>query len=220
MQPNYCKFLAITVLMNLAAYGQSVSEQSPSQQPSAQPSSAPSISRPAPSPQSYAAKSLGEIARENREKQAAQQASGIKPRVITNKDVPADPETPAERAAQAAESRLAGNVPNGMANNQGPDDRSAEQRMAQERAGEQWKRQIEEQQYRIANLQARIDRINASIRAVGGTVQYDQPYSRYEAIAQERIAQMQEQLDEQRRRLEWMQESARRAGMHTSVYDP
>jgi hypothetical protein len=35
-----------------------------------------------------------------------------------------------------------------------------------------------------------------------------------------RLAQMQLQLDEQRRKLDQMQESARRAGMHTQVYDP
>jgi hypothetical protein len=36
----------------------------------------------------------------------------------------------------------------------------------------------------------------------------------------ERLAQMQMQLDEQRRRLDQMQESARHAGMHTQVYEP
>jgi hypothetical protein len=36
----------------------------------------------------------------------------------------------------------------------------------------------------------------------------------------ERAQQMQQQLDEQKRRLESMQEAARRQGMHTQVYDP
>jgi hypothetical protein len=31
---------------------------------------------------------------------------------------------------------------------------------------------------------------------------------------------MQQQLNEQQHRLEMMQEAARRAGMHTSIYDP
>jgi hypothetical protein len=36
----------------------------------------------------------------------------------------------------------------------------------------------------------------------------------------ERAAELQQQLDEQKRRLEAMQEAARRQGMHTQVYDP
>jgi predicted RNase H-like nuclease (RuvC/YqgF family) len=236
MQRKFLKTLATALLMNLAAYGQSVSAPSTAGQPaSGQPAAAasvsgqtvsgssasrPSTSTSSPSAQSLGGKSLGEIARENREKQAAQESSGVKPRVITNKDVPQDPETPAEREAQAAQARMAGNMSNSMANNRGGEYRSSQQNMAQDRAGEQWRRQIEEQRYRIANLQARIDQINTAIRSTGGTVQYDQPHSRYEARAQERVAELQQQLDEQRRRLESIQEAARRAGMHTAVYDP
>jgi hypothetical protein len=36
----------------------------------------------------------------------------------------------------------------------------------------------------------------------------------------EREAQMQEQLGEEKNKLEQMQEAARHAGMHTPVYDP
>jgi hypothetical protein len=36
----------------------------------------------------------------------------------------------------------------------------------------------------------------------------------------QRVTQMQEMLDQQRRRLYLMQNAARHAGMHTSVYDP
>jgi hypothetical protein len=34
------------------------------------------------------------------------------------------------------------------------------------------------------------------------------------------MAQIQQQLDEQKRKLVEMQEAARHAGMHTAVYDP
>jgi hypothetical protein len=179
MQSKLLKILALGLLLNIAAYGQS----------------------------------LGDIARENREKQAAEEASGAKPRMITNKDLPPDPPgTPAHHDPEPPASP--------MANNRPPDYRSVEPRAAEQRAGEQWKRQIEEQRNRVANLQARMDRINAAMRAVGGTVQYDQPHSRYEARQMERVAEMQQLLDEQKRKLDAMQEAARRAGMHTSVYDP
>jgi len=36
----------------------------------------------------------------------------------------------------------------------------------------------------------------------------------------QRVAQMQEMLDLQKRKLAMMQEEPRHAGMHTSVYDP
>ena len=44
--------------------------------------------------------------------------------------------------------------------------------------------------------------------------------SRSQALEQERLAQVQEQLEEQRAKLLELQEEARRAGMHTQVYDP
>jgi chromosome segregation ATPase len=159
--------------------------------------------------------SLGDIARENREKQNADNAVGNQPKVITNKDlgVPVD-----------AEGSLGGgdaqSGPNIGARNSATDYRSADQRRAEQRAAEQWKRQILAQENRIASLQARLDQINTAIRSAGGTVQYEQPYSRGEAWQLRRAAQIQQQLDEQKRKLEAMQEEARHAGMHTVVYDP
>jgi predicted RNase H-like nuclease (RuvC/YqgF family) len=97
-------------------------------------------------------------------------------------------------------------------------DHRSEQQSLQEQRGQQWKSQIREQESRVENLQARIDQINASIRFGGGSAQG--PYNRYQGRHMERLAQMQLQLDEQRRKLDQMQESARRAGMHTQVYDP
>jgi len=75
-----------------------------------------------------------------------------------------------------------------------------------------------EQESRVASLQARIDQINAALRLGGASGQA--PYNRYQARQLERVAEMQLQLDEQKRRLDQMQDGARRAGMHTAVYDP
>jgi hypothetical protein len=161
--------------------------------------------------------SLGDIARENREKQAAYEASGVKPTVITNKDLPATPPTPAYDDGTPM-TAVSGN---GKAfSHPQSDRRQAQQNLAGERMGEQWRGRIEAQQSRIANLQVRIDQLNATIRATGGTVQYDQPYSRGEAVALQRVAQLQYQLEEQRRKLDAMQDAARHSGMHTTTYDP
>jgi hypothetical protein len=176
------------------------------------------------SPVAYG-QSLGDVARENREQKAEDQ-SAASPKVITNKDLPKDPDAnqqapqsqPAADAAasnQAAEHRLADRR---LADRR--EAYRAQQRMAERRAAEQWKRQILAQKEKVAALQARVDEINASIRASYGTVQYDQPYNLSQARQMRRVAQVQQQLDQQKMRLDQMQEAARRAGMHSAVYDP
>jgi flagellar motility protein MotE (MotC chaperone) len=156
--------------------------------------------------------SLGDIARENREKQDAQDASSAaKPKVITNASLPKDPD--ANQQPAAAQSAA---TPSSAA----ADHRSAQQRLAEQRAADQWKRQILTQKNKMATLQARIDQLNASIHSAAGSVQYEGPYNRYQARQLQRVAQIQLQLDEQKMKLDQMQEAARYAGMHSAVYDP
>ena len=162
------------------------------------------------------AQSLGEIARQYRDQQNAQ-ASGDQPKVITNKDLGEGPDGSPEARQTQRETVSA-------ANGSAFDRRSLEighrleQQSLQEQRAEQWKVQIREQENRVENLQARIDQITASIRSGGGSNQG--PYNRYQGRRLERLAQMQLHLDEQRRKLDQMQDAARRAGMHTGVYDP
>lgn len=190
MQRMFLRIFAIAVLTNMAAYGQS----------------------------------LGEIARQYREKQAAQESSGAPPKVITNKDLGEGPEGSPEAARD---------VPGGRSVDHDPfDHRSSEfrppnpshlnegQRMGEQVGGERWRNQIQAQESRIAEMQARIDQVRASIRPGSGTAQYEGPSNRYQARQLERVAEMQQRLDEQKRRLAEMQEAARRSGMHTTVYDP
>jgi predicted RNase H-like nuclease (RuvC/YqgF family) len=162
------------------------------------------------SPAAYG-QSLGDIARENREKQNAENASAVQPKVITNANLPKDPDAnqePAEAQSGASASSTTA------------DHRSAQQRLAEQRAADQWKRQILAQKNKMATLQARIDQLNASIRSAGGSVQYEGPYNRYQARQLQRVAQIQLQIDEQKMKLDQMQEAARHAGMHSAVYDP
>jgi predicted RNase H-like nuclease (RuvC/YqgF family) len=155
--------------------------------------------------------SLGDIARANREKQNAENTSAAQPRVITNANLPKDPDANQE----PAEAQSGANASSTAA-----DHRSAQQRLAEQRAADQWKRQILAQKNKMATLQARIDQLNASIRSAGGSVQYEGPYNRHQARQLQRVAQIQLQLDEQKMKLDQMQEAARHAGMHTVVYDP
>lgn len=158
--------------------------------------------------QSQSGDTLGDIARANRAKQESQQSSGTSPKVITNQDLPADPPAVAEEDPSEPMTQVSGVKRS---------DRYTEQRLsnrliAEQRTTEQWKARIQDQENRIADLQARVEHLNTSIRTAVGTAQYDTPANRTQAIQTERLANLQQMLDQQKRRLEMMQDAARRAG--------
>jgi hypothetical protein len=158
--------------------------------------------------------SLGEIARENRAKQQQTTDPAEQPKVITNANLPKDPNpnpapAPSEPVPQASTASI-----------RAADRRTAQERVAEQRATGQWKGRIIAQQDKVTNLQGRIDLLRASIRAENGSTQYEGPNGRSQARQMQRVSELQQQLDEQKFRLNQMQEAARRAGMHTVVYDP
>jgi len=164
--------------------------------------------------------SLGDIARENREKKGAD-GSATPPKVITNANLPKDPEAGESSSKDEGETQPASSSSADAVSSK----RAAEQRAAEQRAAQQWKRRILAQQNTIANLRMRVDRLKASIYFMnpnaGDYINYNAyTYNRYQARQLERLAQLQEQLAQQRAKLEDMQEAARKAGMHTAVYDP
>ena len=166
--------------------------------------------------------SLGDIARENREKKA-DSTPAAQPKVITNKDLPKDKDSsdPAASGAQPAAVLPANENPGKSAAEHRAEQRFAQQRLAEQRAAEQWKRRILAQKDKMASLQERIDNLKANVQFANvSTYPYSGPYNRAQARQVQRIMQLQQQLDEQKRKLEQMQEAARRAGMHTAVYDP
>ena len=152
--------------------------------------------------------SLGDIARANREKQQADDTSAVPPKVITNADLPKNinPQS-SDAPPQTATSNKA-------------DHRAVQQTLAEQRAAEQWRMRILTQKQKMANLQARVDQLNASMQAANGSAQFDGPSGRGQARQMQQVMQIQLRLDEQRRTLLEMQEAARRAGMHSAVYDP
>lgn len=186
--------------------------------------------------------SLGDIARENREKKAAQESSSTPPKVITNHNLPRDPDASPSDDTSAPASTPKSNSPfsekaatQGLAEDRPPQHPSSEQRSAgrqlaeqhaaQQRADEQhvadqWKRRILQQESTVANLRMRADRLKASIHFANVNTYNDMPVNRYQARQIQRLRLVQHQLDMQQRKLEDMQEAARHAGMHTLVYDP
>jgi len=152
--------------------------------------------------------SLGDVARANRER-TAEDVAIAPPTVITTADFPPNTHMNPEPRDTQAQKR-----------NEATDHRSAQQRMAEQRAREHWKLQILAQKANVANLQARVNELRASIQSTNGSAQFEGPFNRYQARQLQQAAQIQHQLEVQRIKLEQMQDAARHAGMHTAVYDP
>jgi len=158
--------------------------------------------------QSQTGDSLGDVARANHAKQQAQQAAGSTPKIITNQDLPSDPSGVPESLEPMT---TVSGVKRSM--DSYSELRANQRLLAEQRAGEQWKARIQDQEARIADLRTRIDRVNESMHAAVGTAQYETPVNRYQSIQMERLAHMQEMLDQQQRRLSMMQDAARLTGM-------
>lgn len=153
--------------------------------------------------------SLGDVARANRAKQEAQQASGTAPKVITNQDLPANSTGIPDPSPSDPMTQVSGvNRPDRYA-----DQRLSNRLAAEQRTSAQWKARIQEQETRIADLQSRIDRLSAMMRNSFGTAQYDAPANRDQAFQIDRLAMMQQMLDQQKRRLAMMEDAGRRAGV-------
>jgi hypothetical protein len=158
--------------------------------------------------QSQSGASLGDVARANHAKQQAQEAAGAAPKVITNQDLPSAPSAiPESSEPMTTVSGVKRSVDNYS------EQRVNQRLFAEQRAGEQWRARIQDQEARIADLRARIDRVNQSMHAAVGTAQYETPVNRYQSVQMERLAHMQEMLDQQQRRLAMMQDAARLTGM-------
>jgi len=84
-----------------------------------------------------------------------------------------------------------------------------------------WKSQIEGQRNNISMLQRDIDRVNALLPYVEGNCVADcaQQIERKKALL-DQLDSMKAQLAQQQKRLEDMQEAARKQGYGSSVYDP
>jgi len=146
--------------------------------------------------------SLGDVARQNREKQKAKDASAAKPKVITNETLPKNPDSDAPPPQSEAKTPASKTPSAGQ-------------------SAEQWKSQILAQKNAIATLQAQIDKLNDSIHFVVANEYYNGvQYNQHQVKKQENVAQLQQQLEEQKKRLAEMQEAARQAGMGNAVYDP
>jgi hypothetical protein len=148
------------------------------------------------------AQSLGDVARQHRQKQAKDGHAARK--VVTNEEIPEHP----EESSSTSTTDEYDSAPASSASND-------------THSGEEWKAKIEAQRNSVASLQSQIDKLNSSIHFVEANrytngVQYNQR----QVQKQDEVQRMQKQLDDQKKQLEDMQESARKAGLGSSVYEP
>jgi predicted RNase H-like nuclease (RuvC/YqgF family) len=147
--------------------------------------------------------SLGDVAREQREKQARKDQAAAKPaRVITDEDMPSRSDAPAGEATRATQSDSPSPSPSS-------------------KSAEQWKARIAAQKKAVENLQGQITRLSASIHYVEANRYYSGvQHNQRQDQKQEQVERLQAQLADQQQKLEDMQEAARKQGFGNAVYDP
>jgi len=151
---------------------------------------------------------LGDLARQQRqqrEQAAAQDKNANASKVITNEEIP---EQTDEASTPAAKNGKPGtSMPS---SSKGP-----------KQSAEFWRSRIQAQKGQIASLQRRIDELNGSIRFstfdCGANCELRNERQRNK---QRQVEQIQGQLEQQKKRLEEMQETARKQGYGSSIYDP
>ncbi len=155
--------------------------------------------------------SLGDVARQARKQKQDPQTKATQSskaaKVITNEEIPEHSEADGQPSTQV-------DVRQGSAPSSSPSEGA-------KIPAEQWKSRIEAQKNAIASLQGSIERLTDSIHfapgnCVSGCVQWNERQKE----KQQEVERGQAQLAEQKKRLEDMQESARRQGYASSVYDP
>ena len=171
--------------------------------------------------------SLGEIARQVKLKKQQREAQ-LKAKEAANREAPASEATPVVPPAKIAHLVTNDDTPEraGVASvsthpaNSAPADSQADSG-GHEAKGENWKSQILNQKSAIAALQQDIKSLSESIHFAGGNcVANCAQWNERQEQKQQEVDTMKAQLEEQQKALEEMQESARKEGFGSSVYDP
>src|ERR1700685_1328771 len=152
------------------------------------------------------AQSLGDVAREQREKLATDASAPAK--IVTKENIS---ETDGQESPPSGRVRRH-KVPHPV--------EPVTPASNDTRAAAQWKAKIIAQERKIASLQKQIDRVNAPTRFTGASCYNCAQHNEMQIEKLASVQRMQQQLDEQKQKLEDMQESARKAGLGNAVYEP
>ena len=152
---------------------------------------------------------LGDVARQTRQQKQVKDAPGKDAparKVVTNDEIPEQAASTADGSSADQSHELAS-----------PHTSSEPGKLSAER----WKALIQAQKNVVSSLQKQIDDLHSSIHFVEANLYVNGPqYNKRQAQKQQEVERAQAQLEEQKKRLEDMQESARKQGYGSSVYDP
>lgn len=155
--------------------------------------------------------SLGDLARKQREKLAKDKdkdKDGKPKKVLTNEDLPPAPEASGSSAVTEASTEPGA-------------DANVAPAGAVLQDGEHWKAAITQQKAALADLKSHMEKLKDSIHFVeANAYRNGVEYNKIQAHKQEELQRLQSQFDEQQKNLEKMQESARKAGFGSAVWDP
>lgn len=127
------------------------------------------------------------------------------PHVITNEEIPEHVESTLTTAHGRAEESAYGSPSNGTRRN----------------SAEQWKSQIQAQKNAIASLQRQISTLRDSIHFPENCLPHTCAQRNERQLNKEsRVETLNHQLEQQQKRLEELQESARKQGFGSAVYEP
>ena len=154
--------------------------------------------------------SLGDVARQARQQKTQVSDAPRKAlqarKVVTNDEIP-------EQAASTADGSGADQSPELASHHASSEPGKL--------SAERWKALIQAQKNVVSSLQRQIDKLNSSIHFVEANLYVNGPqYNKRQAQKQQQVERAQAQLEEQRKRLEDIQESARKQGYGSSVYEP
>ncbi len=154
------------------------------------------------------APSLGDLARQQRQQKEKSKTASSKdassPKVITN-----------EQISGHASVALTPVATNGEKTDPPASSDSAK------KSAEDWKSQIQDQKSQVVSLQSQVDALSESIRfAPGNCVANCVEWNEHQKEKQQQVERMQAQLQDQKKQLEEMQDSARKQGYGSAVYDP
>ena len=152
------------------------------------------------------AQSLGDVARQARQQKQQKDGADTSPpkaaRVLTDDETPSQAGQPAQAPTSDHPTQPPGNST-----------ASAVKKLS----AEEWKAQILAQKNLINSTQDKIDKLKASIHySAYGNV----PWNDLQRQKLQHVERMEAQLNDQKKRLEEMQETAKRQGYGNSVYDP
>ena len=154
--------------------------------------------------QSSCAPSLGDVARQQREKQkddGKANATKTPSKVITNEDLPEHSE-----ALDSADKN---------------DDDADASSSKGAKSADQWKAEISAKKKEVASFETQLENLKSSIHfAPANCVRNCVQYNEQQEQKQQQAEQMQQQLEQKKKALEDLQDSARKAGFGNSIYDP